>query len=39
MKYLIIMHKPTGELDRVTEKAFSSLDCPWEYTVLGSEWE
>ena len=39
MEYLIILHKPTNEYDRITREEFDNLLCPWEYTVLGSEWE
>ena len=39
MEYLIIRHHPTGEYDRITRQDFDSLPDPWEYTVLGSEWE
>lgn len=39
MEYLIIRHNPTGDYDRITREEFNNLPNPWEYTVLGSEWE
>lgn len=39
MEYLIIRHNPTNEYDRIARAEFNGLPNPWEYTVLGSEWE
>ena len=39
MEYLIIRHNPTNEYDRLTQEELNNLPDPWEYTVLGSEWE
>jgi hypothetical protein len=39
MEYLIIRHNPTGEYDRLTRQDFDNLSDPWEYTIIGSDWE